>query len=405
MLTVLGAVEDGGNLAHDLTICAAIHRGKGGGENLAGTPVPARRHVGRRGDELSPLFSGEPRRPWSFCLFEPDGREARGPPGRLRRSSSGTAISPTSAPGQLYGYRVEGPYAPGEGHRFDPAKLLVDPYAKAIAAPFRWDDALLGYDPADPDGAPSRRTARPGCRDASSVESPSAGRRPASADAVEPAPSSTRRTARGLTMRHPRIPRELRGTYLGLAMDPVLDHLLALGSRPSSSCRAPRVASAASSRPGSRTTGTTTRSASSPPSRRFATDALGGQVTEFKTMVKRLHHAGIEVILDVVYNHTGRGQSPRPTLAFRGIDNASYYRLDPNDPRAYVDFTGCGNTLNMLHPRTIQLIMDSLRYWVLEMHVDGSASTSRRRSRASSTRWSASGPSSTSSTRTRCSRR
>jgi glycogen operon protein len=177
---------------------------------------------------------------------------------------------------------------------------------------------------------------------------------------------------RGLTMRHPKVPEELRGTYLGLAMDPVVDHLLALGVTAVELMPVHHgVAERAVVQRGLTNYWNYNSIGFFAPEPRYATGGLGEQVAEFKTMVKRLHRAGIEVVLDVVYNHTAEGNHLGPTLAFRGIDNASYYRLDPHDPRRYVDFTGCGNTLNMLHPRTIQLIMDSLRYWALEMHVDG----------------------------------
>jgi glycogen operon protein len=306
-----------------------------------------------------------------LCLFDAAGREERA---RLddRDQFVWHGYLPDVRPGQLYGYRVEGPYAPAEGHRFNPAKLLVDPYAKAVAGPFRWDDALLGYEAADPDGRPSGADSAPWVPRSVVVESAFSWgddrppRTPWSRTVIYEA------HVRGLTKRHPAVPEELRGTYLGLAMDPVLDHLRSLGV---TAIELMPVHHGVSERRLVERGLTNYWNYNSigffAPEPRYATDALGGQVTEFKTMVKRLHRAGIEVILDVVYNHTAEGDHLGPTLAFRGIDNASYYRLDPKDLRRHVDFTGCGNTLNMLHPRTIQLIMDSLRYWVLEMHVDG----------------------------------
>ncbi len=177
---------------------------------------------------------------------------------------------------------------------------------------------------------------------------------------------------KGMTVLHPDVPEELRGTYLGLAPTRSSTTCSASASPRSSCCpctsSSPRSTSSSAASP---TTGATTRSASSRPTRATRPRPTGEQVAEFKTMVKRLHRAGIEVILDVVYNHTGEGNHLGPTLSLRGIDNAAYYRLRPDDRRHYVDFTGCGNSLNMPHPRTIQLIMDSLRYWVHEMHVDG----------------------------------
>jgi len=177
---------------------------------------------------------------------------------------------------------------------------------------------------------------------------------------------------RGLTMRHPGIPDHLRGTYLGLATDPVIDHLTSLGITALELMPAHHgVSEHQLAQRGLTNYWGYNSIGFFAPDARFATGGAGQQVTEFKSMVKRLHRAGIEVILDVVYNHTGEGDHGGPTLSFRGIDNAAYYRLRPEDRRRYVDFSGTGNSLNMQHPRTIQLIMDSLRYWVLEMHVDG----------------------------------
>jgi glycogen operon protein len=177
---------------------------------------------------------------------------------------------------------------------------------------------------------------------------------------------------RGLTKLHPDIPERLRGTYLGLATEPILDHLRALGVTAVELMPVHHYVADRHLRERGLTNywGYNTIGFFAPDVR-YATGVRGEQVSEFKTMVKRLHAAGIEVILDVVYNHTAEGNHLGPTLAMRGVDNAAYYRLVPDDPRYYMDFTGCGNSLNMLHPRTIQLIMDSLRYWVLDMHVDG----------------------------------
>jgi len=282
---------------------------------------------------------------------------------------------PDVRPGQLYGYRVHGPYAPPEGHRFNPAKLVIDPYAKAIAGRINWSNALFGYPPSgDPDA------------DLQMNPEDSAGGLP-KCIVVEsaftwgndrPPRIPWNRTViyechvKGMTQLHPDIPESLRGTYLGLAMDPIVDHLLALGVTavelmPVHHFVADRhlVERGLTNYWGYNTLGFFA------PDVRYATASHGEQVFEFKTMVKRLHRAGIEVILDVVYNHTGEGNQLGPTLSLRGIDNAAYYRLVPENKRYYVDFTGCGNSLNMLHSRTMQLIMDSLRYWVQEMHVDG----------------------------------
>ncbi len=284
------------------------------------------------------------------------------------------AYLPDVRPGQLYGYRVHGPYAPAEGHRFNPAKLLIDPYAKAISGIIRWSDALYGYVPGDP------------AADLSFNDADSAGAMPKSV-VVESAfswgddrPPGTpwSRTViyechvKGLTQLHPAVPPELRGTYLGLTTDAVIDHLLGLGV---TAVELMPVHHFVDDRHlverGLRNYWGYNSIGFLAPEVRYATASRGEQVGEFKTMVKRLHRAGIEVILDVVYNHTAEGNQLGPTLSLRGIDNAAYYRLVPDDPRHYMDFTGCGNSFSMANPRAIQLIMDSLRYWVLDMHVDG----------------------------------
>ncbi len=289
-----------------------------------------------------------------LCLFDHAGdvEESARIPLTERDAFVWHVYLPDIRPGQLYGYRVHGPWAPEHGHRFDAARLLVDPYTRALSGPvpaagtdmpkcivieptFTWGDDR-------PPRVPWNRTVIYECH------------------------------VKGLTKLHPGVPEPLRGTYLGLGMEPVLEHLLALGVTAVELL--PVHQSVTESHLAAR--GLTNywgynSIAFFAPDVRFAADGPGGCVGEFKTMIKRLHGAGIEVILDVVYNHTGEGDERGPTLSLRGIDNASYYRLDPTDLRRYVDFTGCGNSLNMLHPRTIQLIMDSLRYWVLEMHVDG----------------------------------
>jgi glycogen operon protein len=282
---------------------------------------------------------------------------------------------PDARPGQLYGYRVSGPYDPHAGHRFNANKLLLDPYAKAISNMIdKWSDALYGY------------TVGHGDLDLSFDARDSAGDMPKCVvidetfswgDDRRPTTPWNRTAiyechARGMTMRNPAIPPEIRGTFLAMAFDPIIDHLLSLGVTavelmPTHQFVADRylVERGLTNYWGYNSI------AYLAPHVGYATGGLGQQVTEFKSMVKSLHRAGIEVILDVVYNHTGEGNHLGPTLSLRGVDNASFYRLEPEDKRFYMDFTGTGNSLNMLHPRTIQLIMDSLRYWVHEMHVDG----------------------------------
>jgi glycogen operon protein len=310
-----------------------------------------------------------------LCLFDApeDGEERDRVALPERTDGVWHGFLPDVRPGQCYGYRVHGPYAPGAGHRFNPAKLLLDPYARAVTGPVRWDDALFGFPAGAPDGehADTRNSAHamPKCVVVDDLFPWGDDRRPR---------VPWNRTViyeahvRGMTMRHPEIPEHLRGTYLGLATDPVVERLRSLGV---TTLELMPTHHSVSER-GLSDRGLTNywgynSIAFFAPDARFATGRQGQQVTEFKSMVKRLHRSGIEVILDVVYNHTAEGDHLGPTLGFRGIDNAAYYRLDPANPRRYVDFSGCGNSLNMLHPRTMQLIMDSLRYWVSEMHVDG----------------------------------
>ena len=281
---------------------------------------------------------------------------------------------PDVRPGQLYGYRVHGPYNPSEGHRFNPAKLLIDPYAKAISSPIKWSNALFAYKIGDEGG------------DLTIDPTNSAGGVPKSVvvDSAftwgddRPLRTPWNRTViyeahvKGMTIKHPQVPERMRGTFLGLVSDAVLDHLLSLGV---TALELLPVHHFAVDRHLAEKGLTNYWGYNSigyfAPDVRYSTGGLGHQVYEFKSMVKKLHSAGIEVILDVVYNHTGEGNHLGPTLSLRGIDNKSYYRLERDNQRYYTDFTGCGNSLNMMHPRTIQLIMDSLRYWVLEMHVDG----------------------------------
>jgi glycogen operon protein len=311
-----------------------------------------------------------------LCLFDPDGvREVARIALQERTDQVWHAYLPQVAPGQLYGYRVHGPWDPGTGHRFNPSKVLLDPYAKAIAGRVVWEDALFGYRRGDP-GVDLVRDDRD-----------SAGAVPKSVIVDTTFPWGDDRQLRipwndtviyevhlkGLSMRHAGVPPVLRGTYAGLTCPAVIDHLRSLGV---TAVELMPVHHSVSEERLVRRGLTNYWGYNSigffAPDARFASAGdRGEQVREFKTMVKTLHGNGIEVILDVVYNHTAEGDHLGPTLAFRGIDNVVYYRLVPGDARRYVDYTGCGNTLNMRHPRALQLIMDSLRYWVLDMHVDG----------------------------------
>jgi isoamylase len=281
---------------------------------------------------------------------------------------------PDVRPGALYGYRVDGPYDPEAGHRFNPNKLLIDPYAKAVSGPIDWSDDLFGYTVGDPAEDLSFDT-----RDSASALPKSVVVDPSFTwQDDRPPRTPLNRTViyethvRGMTMQHPGVPANLRGTFLGLASDPVVDHLLNLGVTavelmPVHHFVADRnlVAKGLTNYWGYNSI------AFFAPHVGYATGSLGEQVGEFKSMVRTLHRAGIEVILDVVYNHTGEGNHLGPTLSLKGIDNAAYYRLSPDDQRYYVDYTGTGNSLNVLHPRTMGLVTDSLRYWVTDMHVDG----------------------------------
>jgi isoamylase len=281
---------------------------------------------------------------------------------------------PDARPGQLYGYRVHGPYAPEAGHRFNPHKLLIDPYARAISGTIKWSDALYGYPIGDTEGdlVMDYRDSAGGMPKCVVID-------PAFTWGDERRPNTPwNRTViyechvRGTTILHPGVPGEIRGTYLGMSFDPIIDHLLSLGVTAIELMPVHEfVADRRLVDMGLTNYWGYNSIAFLAPHVGYATGGLGQQVTEFKSMVKALHRAGIEVILDVVYNHTGEGDHMGPTLSLRGIDNTAFYRLQPDDQRRYMDFTGTGNSLNMLHPRTIQLIMDSLRYWVGEMHVDG----------------------------------
>ena len=313
----------------------------------------------------------------TVCLFDAaTGEESRA---RLEHYDAGVwhGFVPGVGPGQAYGYRVDGPFDPARGLRCNPAKLLVDPYARAFSGTVTYGDALLGHDPADPakpsglDSAPY--VPRSLVVDVSEQAYDWAGD-------VKPCHSYSDSVfyelhAKGFTERQPDVPPELRGSYAGLGHEAVTGYLRDLGVTAvellpvheyvpegflldrgltnywgynSIGYFAPHHAYSAAAR-----------------------SAPGGQITEFRDMVRALHRAGLEVILDVVYNHTAEGNENGPTLCFRGLDNAAYYRLDPGDASRYYDTTGTGNSLNADDPRTLRMIMDSLRYWLTEMHVDG----------------------------------
>jgi glycogen operon protein len=311
-----------------------------------------------------------------LCLFDrdDDAVESARVELRERHDQIWHCYLPDIRPGQLYGYRVHGPYAPERGERFNPAQLLIDPYAKAISGTIRWSNALFAYKVGSPR------------EDLEINPSNSAGGVPKCVvidnaftwgDDKRPRIPWNRTIiyeahVKGMTIMHPGVPERMRGKYLGLCADPIIDHLQSLGVTAIELLPVHHFAvdRQLAERGLTNYWGYNTI-AFLAPDVRYASGGHGEQVSEFKSMVKTFHSAGIEVILDVVYNHTAEGNHLGPTLSLRGIDNTAYYRLDPNNPRYYMDFTGTGNSLNMLHPRTIQLIMDSLRYWVLDMHVDG----------------------------------
>jgi len=313
-----------------------------------------------------------------LCLFAGDGTEADTPHTETRIQLTEAdgfvwhAYMPGVGPGQRYGYRVYGPYNPGDGLRCDPSKLLLDPYAKAVQGRLKWDESLFSYRFNDPrlrniaDSAPSmpKNVVINPFFDWANDRPP---RTPYHETLIYEA------HVRGLTLRHPDIPAAQRGTYAGLAHPAIIEHLQRLGITAVELMPVHQFLpeQALVSRKLTNYWGYNTIGFLAPHNRYSSAGQLGEQVGEFKTMVKTLHDAGIEVILDVVYNHTAEGNHMGPTLCFRGIDNGSYYRLNDGDRARYVDYTGCGNSLNVRHPHSLQLIMDSLRYWILDMHVDG----------------------------------
>src|SRR5947209_9761997 len=307
-----------------------------------------------------------------LCLFDPSGRRETY---RILMPEYTDQVwhcyLPEARPGFVYGYLVHGPYDPGKGLRFNRNKLLLDPYARQIQNGMKWHDSHFGYKIGhkNEDLSFDRRDSAPGMLKGIVVD-------PAFTWGSDSAPRTPwHRTViyemhvRGFTILHPEVPPPLRGTYAGLATAPVIDYLKRLGI---TAVELMPVHTFVDDRQliekGLRNYwGYNSIGFFAPEPRYCASD----NINEFKTMVKALHSAGIEIILDVVYKHTAEGNQLGPTLSFRGIDNPAYYRLIPDNPRYYMDYTGTGNSLNMQHPRVLQLIMHSLRYWVEEMHVDG----------------------------------
>ena len=306
-----------------------------------------------------------------LCLFDQRGREIERIALPEYTDEVWHGYLPDARPGLLYGYRVHGPYDPMHGHRFNPHKLLIDPYAKALSGTILWSDTHFGFKlgSAKQDLVMDKRdNARfqAKCRVVDTAFTWGDDRRPNVAwnDTIV-----YEMHVRGFTMRHPDVPPQFRGTFLGLAQPGVIDHLVKLGI---TSVELLPVQAYVDERhlieKGLRNYwGYNPIAYFAPDSRYYGSNPHG----DFKTMVQRLHEAGIEVILDVVYNHTAEGNQLGPTLSFKGIDNASYYRLVPGSERWYENYSGCGNTLKLSHPRVLQMVTDSLRFWAEDMHVDG----------------------------------
>ncbi len=305
-----------------------------------------------------------------LCLIDDDGAETRIDLPEVD-GFVWHGYAPTVQPGQRYGYRVHGPYDPENGHRCDPSKLLLDPYAKAVEGQLANDPALFSYDFDDPTKRNTEDSL--GKTMLGVVTNPYfdwGHDRPPRHEYHDTVIYEAH--VKGLTMTHPEIPEEIRGTYSAIAHPAVVEHLSRLGITAIELMPVHQYvqdtslqAKGLSNYWGYNTIGFLA------PHNGYARADRGEQVTEFKAMVKALHDANIEVILDVVYNHTAEGNEMGPTICFRGIDNASYYRLVDDAKEHYYDTTGTGNSLLMRHPHVLQLIMDSLRYWVTEMHVDG----------------------------------
>jgi isoamylase len=306
-----------------------------------------------------------------LCLFAADGAESRVALPEVD-GFVWHAFLPGVEPGQRYGYRVHGPYEPKQGDRCNANKLLLDPYSKAIDGTFHWDQSLFSYNFGDPDSRNDDDSAA--SMPKSVVINPffdwGVDRPPKReyADSV-----IYEAHVKGLTQTHPDIPEELRGTYAGIAHPVIIEHLRGLGITAIELMPVHHFANDSTliEKGLSNYWGYNTIGFFAPDHKYTSSPTPGGQVQEFKAMVRALHEADIEVILDVVYNHTAEGNHLGPTLSMRGIDNAAYYRTVEDDQRYYMDYTGTGNSLNVRHPHSLQLIMDSLRYWVTEMHVDG----------------------------------
>ena len=306
-----------------------------------------------------------------LCLFDAAGNERR----LLLEESTyhvWHGYVPDVGPGQRYGFRVHGPWNPLAGHRFNPAKLLMDPYGRAYSGQVDYDQSLYGHTGDAARGGPDPHDSAPHTL-RSVVLARSTGLSHTRPRVPWEDTVIYELHVRGFTMRHPQVPEHLRGTYSGLAHPAVIDHLVKLGVTSVELLPVHHMVTepTIAARGLTNYWGYNTLGYFAPDSRFSSRGDAGGQVEEFRDMVAALHAAGIEVILDVVYNHTAEGGGDGPTLAFRGIDNRGYYRLDTADGSRYVDYTGCGNTLDARQPAMLQMLMDSLRYWALDMGVDG----------------------------------
>jgi isoamylase len=309
-----------------------------------------------------------------LCLLEGSGAQSREVrvPLQQRTGSVWHGYLPGVGPGQRYGYRVDGPYDPAAGHRHNPSKLLLDPYARALEGDLVLDDAVFGSVPGRP-GLQDHRDSAPFVPHSVVVDDAfpwGDDRRPRT-----PWPETVvyEMHVKGFTAQHPGVPEHLRGTYAGLAHPAAVEHLVQLGVTAVELLPVHHFVSEPHllRRGLTNSWGYNTVGFFAPHAAYSASGAGGQQVREFKAMVRALHAAGLEVLLDVVYNHSGEGDEHGPTLAFRGLDNRGYYRLRPDDRARYRDVTGCGNTLDLRAAHVLQMVTDSLRYWVQEMHVDG----------------------------------
>jgi len=337
---------------------------------LPGKPYPLGASYDGSGTNFS-IFSEEAEQV-ELCLLGDEGEETRVDLLEVT-GFCWHAYLPALAPGQRYGFRVHGPWVPQEGRRFNPRKLVLDPYAKAIEGQVRWDEAVFPYRFDDPEGEPNDADSAPFVPRSVVVN-------PFFDWGKDHAPDTPLYESiiyelhvKGFSVRNPQIPTELRGTYAAVAHPASIDYFKKLGITAVELMPVHQFVHDAHlvDKGLSNYWGYSSIGFFAPHNQYAAAKQPGAQVGEFKQMVKDLHEAGIEMILDVVYNHTAEGNHLGPMLCFKGIDNRAYYRLTGEDPRYYMDYTGTGNSLNMRHPHVLQLVMDSLRYWITEMHVDG----------------------------------